>query len=294
VAVAVILVNYRVYGELDRALTSLRPFLQADDEVVIVDQTSDAARAAEVIGRHPGVRLIARTDNVGFAAGVNLGARASRAPYLLLLNPDARLEGPVVRTLEAWLRDHPDTAVVGPRVLNADGTVQASARAFPGVLSGLAGRSTWLSAVFPNNPLSRRQLPGREATEAIDVDWLAGSCFMTTRSAFERVGGFDEHFFLYWEDADYCRRVAALNLKRTYLPTTAVSHAAGQSAAIARPLAIRAFHDSALHYYVKHAGPVRRLTVPFARAMLAWRCAARLRRAQALPSARVPDRAPTL
>ena len=283
-AVAVILVNYHVYGELDQALASLRPFLDPDDEILVVDQESDAARAAALVGRHPGVRIIARPDNIGFAAGVNLGVRATRAPFLLLLNPDARVEGPVVRVLEAWLRDHPDTGIVGPRVLNADGSVQPSARAFPGLLAGLAGRSTWLSTVFPNNPLSRRQLLGRDADGPIDVDWLAGSCFMTTRTAFERLGGFDERFFLYWEDADYCWRAGALGLRRTYLPTTSVRHAAGQSSSQARALAIRAFHASALHFYQKHSTPLRRLTVPFARAILAWRCAARLRRAMKTPA----------
>jgi GT2 family glycosyltransferase len=280
-SVAVLIVNFRVYDDLDRALRTLDPFLDPGDQVAVVDQESDADRFDRVAAAHPRIVAIRSARNVGFAAGVNLAARHTTAPYLLLLNPDAVLESAVVRTLEQWLIDHPDTAVVAPRVLDSDGSVQASARRFPGPSAALAGRSTWLTNVFPNNWLSRRNLPGRSTIDPMDVDWLAGSCLMTRRDVFDRVGGFDERFFLYWEDADYCRRVAALGYRRTYLPVVHVRHAGGRSAAAVPAVSIRAFHASAFHLYWKHSGVVGRLFAPITRVGLWARGEWRVRRALA-------------
>jgi len=279
VSVAVLIVNYQSYAELARALDSLERFLGPDDEVVVVDQASRPERLEAIGARHPRVSLLPLPDNRGFAAGVNLAARHSASPYLLLMNPDAVMEGPVLRVLEAWFEAHPDTGVAGPRVLDADGSVQPSARRFPGWSAALGGRSTWLTARFPRNPWTRRHLIGRDASDPVDADWIAGSCLMTPRRVFERTGGFDESFFLYWEDADYCQRVADLGLRRVLVPTVHVRHAGGRSAQYARPAAIRAWHASAYRMYWKHAGPLSRLAAPLAAAALWLRCEWLLRRA---------------
>ena len=102
-ATAVLIVNYKAYAELGGCLTSLAPYLSADDEIVVVDYESDtrALDAAIDVGR--AVTTVRRADNLGFAVGVNMAAACARAPYLLLLNPDTRVEGPVVRVLEDWL-----------------------------------------------------------------------------------------------------------------------------------------------------------------------------------------------
>ena len=144
-AVSVLIVNYRVYDDLDRSLSALAPYLGADDEVIVVDNVSDPDRLAWLSTRHPRIRTIAHRENLGFAAGVNLAARASSRAYLVVLNPDTEVQGPVPRVLEAWLRDHPDTGAAGPQVLNADGSVQPSARRFPGITTAIGGRSTWLT-----------------------------------------------------------------------------------------------------------------------------------------------------
>ena len=254
VSVAVLIVNYHTYDALDRCLTSLRPFVHDSDEVVVVDWESDAAPRGQLEAAHPGVRWIPREDNRGFSAGVNLAVAATSAPTLLLLNPDTEVEGPVTRDLERWLAANPDSAVAGPQVLNRDGTVQPSARRFPGVSTVLGGRSTWLTRRFPNNWFSRRNLlrPDSAASGSTEVDWLAGSCFATRRDVFLRLGGLDESFFMYWEDADYCRRAAALGLRCHYLPATTVRHTGGVSSAHNVVPSIRAFHQSAFHLYWKH------------------------------------------
>ena len=267
-ATAVLIVNYRTYDALARCLRSLAPHLAQDDEVIVVDYDSDERRLAVAIAGSIPVVTLVRTDNLGFAAGINLAAARSRAPFLLLLNPDAIVEGPVVGMLESWLTSHPDAGVAGPRVLNADGTTQPSARRFPGVTTLLGGRTTWLTRRFPKNWLSKRNLLAQDATAPVDVDWLSGACLMTRRDVFDSVGGFDEAFFLYWEDADYCRRVAGAGFRNVYVPAAPVRHAGGASAELNRAIAIRAFHASAFRLYWKHASIAGRLIAPAARAGL--------------------------
>jgi hypothetical protein len=254
VAVAALIVNYRAYPALGRCLASLMPHLSADDEVAVVDWESDAARLQELARVYPRVAWVATPANRGFAAGVNLAAAATKASTLLLLNPDATIDGPVPRRLDEWLQTHPECAVVGPRVLDHDGSLQASARHFPGVTTAIAGRTSWLSRRFPGNWLSRRNLVTHAAGGAIEVDWLAGSCLATPRTVFEQLGGFDERFFLYWEDADYGRRATALGYRCHYVPFIGdVIHVGGESSSQAPARSVRAFHRSAMRLFWKHA-----------------------------------------
>jgi len=257
VSVAVLIVNYRTYDALDQCLTSLHPFVGGDDEVVVVDWVSDDQQLEGLATRHPCVTWLPSPENRGFAAGINRAAAATTAPVLMWLNPDTTVEGPVVRQLETWLAEHPTVAVVGPRVVNSDGTVQPSARRFPGVSTVFGGRSTWLTRRFPNNWFSRRNLLQGDGRHTAEVDWLAGSCLATRREAFERLGGLDEEFFMYWEDADYCRRATALGLACHYVPTSAVRHSGGASSAHNVVPSIRAFHRSAFRLFWKHAGAAR-------------------------------------
>jgi GT2 family glycosyltransferase len=262
---AVLIVNYRTYRDLAQCLVSLVPHLGAGDEVVVVDYESDRAALIEALRIAEGsVRVVTvpRSDNRGFAAGVNLAAAQTRTSHFLLLNPDSVVQGPVVRVLESWLASHPDVGVAGPRVLNADGSVQPSARRFPDLTTLFGGRSTWLTRRFPRNWFSRRNLVSVDARAPMNVDWISGACLMTRRDIFEQLGGFDEGFFLYWEDADYCYRVAAAGFRRVYVPLASVRHSGGHAAARDPTVAIRAFHRSAFRMYWKHASALGRLVAP--------------------------------
>jgi GT2 family glycosyltransferase len=284
--VAVLIVNYRTYDALARCLTSLLPYCSSSDDVVVVDWASQPESVSAMAATFPRVRWLVDADNRGFAAGVNRAAASTSAQHLLLLNPDTVVEGPVLRTLEAWMETHPTCVVAGPRVLNADGTVQASARRFPGISTAFGGRSSWLTRRFPNNPLTRRNLLTGDGAQVGRVDWLAGSCFLTRRSVFTEVGGLDEEFFMYWEDADYCRRVTHRGGECHYVPTVAVRHVGGVSSAHNVEPSIRAFHRSAARLFRKHAGAARVLAPVVAAALfvrgevkvrLARRLAARYR-----------------
>jgi GT2 family glycosyltransferase len=293
---SVLIVNFRGYADLERCLESLAAYVTPGDEVIVVDNESDPAQLASVARVHPAVRLIPSAENLGFAAGINLAARHARGTFLLFLNPDTVVEGPVITVLEEWLCGHPDTAVAGPRVLNGDGSTQPSARKFPGFSTLFGGRSTWLTRRYPGNPCSRHNLLGLDATGPLSADWVSGSCLMTRRDVFERLGGLDESFFLYWEDAEYCWRVAKLGFRRAYLPAVPVRHFCGGSARYNVGRAIREFHVSARRLYRKHGGVPARIGAPLSHAGLYVRGELRVRRALAVAArssgAPVPESGP--
>jgi len=253
--VDLVIVNYRSYEELTRCLAAIERDRRTFARVVVVDHESDLPAAAGVSARFPWVELIQRATNEGFATGVNLGVSGGRADYLLLLNPDCVAEAEAVDRLVGFAVRHPDAAVIGPRILNPDGTVQGSARRFPGWSTFIAGRSSWLTRRFPRNPLSRWNLPALdEARGPIDVDWVSGACMLIRRDAFERVHGMDEQFFLYWEDADLCKRLGQAGWRTVYLPAATIEHAGGRSSIHAYRESLAAFHASAFTLFRKHGG----------------------------------------
>ncbi len=253
-AVDAIIVNYRSYDELTRCLASLEPSRAHLAQVVVVDHESNLSAASGIAATFPWVRVVERSTNEGFATGVNLGVRETGAPFVLLLNPDCVVNQQDLARLVAFTEQRPQAAIVGPRILNADGSVQGSARRFPGITTAFVGRSSWLTRRFPNNPLSRHNLPALEAQQTpLEVDWVSGACMLVRRDALAQVGGMDERFFLYWEDADLCRRLTEVGWRIVYFPGATIVHAGGRSSIHAYRESLQAFHRSALFLFRKHA-----------------------------------------
>jgi GT2 family glycosyltransferase len=273
-ALAVVIVNYQSYEDLHSCLASIERTC-GEASVVVVDHESDRAAADRLLERFPQIQLLRMTGNDGFAAGVNAGARATSAPMLLLLNPDCVLEPDACCRLMRFLDEHADVAVAGPRIRNADGSVQASARRFPDVTTAIAGRSSWLTRVLPGNPMSRHNLPARDPNDLtpMDVDWVSGACMCVRRQAFDAVSGLDEGFFLYWEDADFCRRLKHAGWRTMFVPAAGAVHVGGRSSRHAADASLEAFHESAYRLYRKHSGPVARLLAPVVYAGLRLRLA---------------------
>ena len=276
--IAAIIVNYNAGAELERALRSI-----ADDmadhawEGIVVDNASSDGSGAAVDAFAANVRLARNSTNVGFARAVNQGLAATSAPHVFIMNPDCRLMAGAAGTLRAILDAHPQCAIVGPRILNPDGSMQGSARGDPDMLTGLFGRTTLLRKIFPSLPIAKRNVVVdaalRGGEESVVVDWLSGACMLARREALDAVHGFDERFFLYWEDADLCRRLRVRGYHVRYVPGATAIHRVGQSSRTARASAIRAFHESAYLYYSRHVAPAplspRRA---LARAILRTRC----------------------
>jgi GT2 family glycosyltransferase len=281
--VAAVLVNYNAGDELRRALHSIADQLHGDAwEGVVVDNASSDGSDAIANELAPAVRLVRNQSNVGFGRGVNQGVAATTAPFVLVMNPDCALSPGAIATLQDALRAHPSCAIVGPRILDPDGTVQGSARGDPDMLTGLFGRTAFLRRMFPGAALSRKNVVTGDTADAAVVDWVSGACFLARREALEAVGGFDERYFLYWEDADLCRRLRARGYEIRYVPSATAIHRVGHSSRTVQAASVRAFHDSAYRYYATHVAPgVLNPKRVLARALLAARCWWMLRTARA-------------
>lgn len=247
---SVVIVNYLAYDPLADCLASLTPFV-APADIVVVDHSTQPPSLERLTARFPRIRFIPDPGNPGFAAGVNRGVRETTGEYVLLLNPDCIVTSDP-SPLAEWLAHNPRAGVCGAIVREADGSIQASARRFPGISTGLAGRTTWLTRVWPDNPWTARNLVGGVPSEPIPVDWVSGACMMLRREAFAAVGGMDEQFFLYWEDADLCMRLTEAGWATYYHPAMSVTHLTGRSSRHAQVASLVAFHESAYRYYRKH------------------------------------------
>jgi GT2 family glycosyltransferase len=267
--VSVLIVNYRSYTELAGCLKAI-----VDEsgsmplDVTVVDQESDAASLSRIREQFPNARLVPNAGNDGFAAGVNRAARHATGRYLLLVNPDTIVSPGLIQGLASYLDAHPDIGVAGPRILNADGTLQASARRFPDLSTAVGGRTSWLTRVAPDNWLSRRNLSYSQALTPVHVDWVSGACMMVRRSAFVGAGGMDEGFFLYWEDADLCCRLLRTGCRTAYLPSVSAVHAGASASRHAAARSLVAFHRSVFRYYWKHSGLVGRAFAPIVQVLL--------------------------
>ena len=185
-----------------------------------------------------------------------------------------------MRQLIQELNRHPECALVGPRVLEADGTLQGSARGDPSMLTGLFGRATLLTRLLPGTRAARRNVRTdiEPSGGGVEVDWVSGACMLVRREALAAVGGFDERDFLYWEDADVCRRLRDRGYTVRYVPAATMIHQTGGSSQTVRPLAVRAFHRSAYLYYSTHVArprlhPARAMAWVLLRARCVWKLA---------------------
>jgi GT2 family glycosyltransferase len=257
--ISVVIVNYNSGAALESTLASLPAGLAGFEwDAVVVDNAS-ADHSERAALKDDRVRLVRQPSNAGFAAGVNIGTAATSAPFVLVLNPDCRLAPEAGPVLLNELQNHPSCAVIGPAVLDPSGTLQESARGDPDMLTGAFGRTSFLSRVFPDSRPARRNLRSNALSSSTGmsqpVDWVSGACMLVRRDALAGVDGFDEGYFLYWEDADLCRRLRTAGWETRYMPGATAVHDVGQSSRNARALANREFHRSAYRYFATHVVP---------------------------------------
>jgi GT2 family glycosyltransferase len=249
--ISAVIVTYDSIAQVPACLDSLRAHCP-DVEVVVVDNASADGTPAMIERTYPWVRLITRTSNEGLSAGVDEGVAASTGAYVAPLNPDVHFDRDVLGPLAAYLREHPDTGVVAPKLLDDDGTLQLSCRAFPGYSTALFNRYSILTRLFPKNRASSSYLmTDFDHHTTRDVDWVSGAAMMSPRAVFDRLGGWDPGFFLFNEDVDFCHRVHDAGLRVVYYPEVSVYHRIGISKSAA-PRVIVERHKSMWRYYRKH------------------------------------------
>jgi GT2 family glycosyltransferase len=247
-----VLVNYNSGAELRRALESIDREAAGSWEGIVVDNASTDG-SERTVGEFSSARLLRNPKNVGFGRGVNQAVAACTADRILIMNPDCQLMAGALPPLMAVLDADPRCAVAAPRILDPDGSPQGNARGDPDMLTGLFGRTSTLRRSLSGLEVARRNVVTADAPS--NVDWVSGACMLVRREALAAVGGFDERYFMYWEDADLCRRLRDRGYTIRYVPGSTAVHQVGHSSRTARAASIRAFHDSAYLYYATHVAP---------------------------------------
>jgi N-acetylglucosaminyl-diphospho-decaprenol L-rhamnosyltransferase len=247
---SIVIVTFNSASHIDTCLRSLveqRPVI--DHAIVVVDNASTDGTAAAIRARWNGVRVIDAGANLGFARANNLGIQQTFGPLILLLNPDTSVPAGALDTLAAALDARPDVAIVGPRLVNADGRAELS---FGRMMSPLAElRQKFLVRG------SERAGPVAAYVESVarkerEVDWVSGACLLVRRSDAEAVGLMDERYFMYAEDVDFCAAVRARGRRVLFFPSAEIVHLRGQSRATASAATERAYRRSQLAFYEKH------------------------------------------
>ncbi len=234
----------------------------ASAEVFVVDNASRDGSVAAVREAYPLVTVIANDANVGFGSANNQAMARATGEFLLLLNSDAFVTPGTVAALVASLRERPDCAVAGPRLLNGDGTLQPSCYRYPSP-SRAWFENLWLSAALPRHPVVGDYRRWAHDAER-DVDWVIGACFLVRRAAYEQVGGFDERFYMYQEETDWQRRMKDKGWKIHFTPSAQATHLGGASGASESARINRVFFESLDRYEHKHHGPLGLLSLRIA------------------------------
>jgi GT2 family glycosyltransferase/O-antigen/teichoic acid export membrane protein len=266
--VSVVIVSYNTVGLLRDCLASLHehggPLV---GEVIVVDNASTDGSPDMVRCEFPNVQLIANQTNTGFGVANNQGVAAAKGEYVLLLNSDTRVHSSAVAALLREIRANPSVGLVGPRLLNDDGSTQPSAFRFPtpGVLLLEQAGLAWLV------PSVRYDIGPTSCDGAVrSVDWLIAACVLGPRDLLRRFGPFDAAFFMYSEDVDLCYRLRAAGWEVRYAPQGVITHLGGGTTKRYAGRMLLQFVESEYLFYRKHYGPLAlRLAVLIFRAMAA-------------------------
>lgn len=264
-------VNYNTADDLPDCVRSLRA--AGVDEVVVADNDSRDRSAAALAAVDPDARFLPTGGNLGYGRGANRGAAALDREYLLVCNPDVTVGEHAVDLLAAALDRDPGLAVVGPRIVDTDGSTYPSPRAFPR-LADSAGHA-FLGLVRPENRFTRRYrlLDMARDEPSSDVDWVSGSCFLARRTAWDALGGFDEAYFMYAEDVDLCWRAHRAGWRVGFEPAARVSHKQGTSTDRRPYRMILEHHRSLWRFACRTTRGGRRPLLPLVAAGLAVRAA---------------------
>ncbi len=229
--VSILILNYRSAAQAVQCAEAYkRQTVAARCEIIVIDNHSDNDSMGILRIRRkgsgplpptsppkgPDPRIVEAPRNLGFGGGYNLGARYARGKYLLINNPDKILERDGVEKLVAKMESDASIGILAPKLVHDDGTVRTSARTLPDPFDLIVKRTS-LQRLFPQRLRSYLQLD-RDPNEEREVDWVVGGCFLVRRDLFLELGGFDERFFLFFEDTDFCRRVRELGKRVVYYP----------------------------------------------------------------------------
>lgn len=259
--ISILIVTYNSANEMETCIPELLEINAACSiEIIVVDNASSDDTPAVLNTWKNQITIVLNPENMGFGTAVNQGAAISEAPYILLLNPDAQMTRDVLVSMHEFLEMNSDTAAVGPRLVYPDGHLQPSRGSFPNLFI-VAAHILKLKRLMPRDDrivTSRWNILGRffkqyaPLSDVQDVDYTTGACVLIRKDVFNRIGGFDEDFFLYYEEIDLALRLKESGFRWVFLDTVSVVHTVAVSSG---QLQARSFYEryrSMMIYFCKH------------------------------------------
>lgn len=251
---SIIIVNYRSERFLPNCLKSVFENVPGETEVIVVN--NDEVDIAHLEKDFPGVRIINNKKNIGFGAAANAGAEKARAEKLLFLNPDSLVETKNVLEVLDFFQKNPETAILGSRVICEKGSAQ----------EWIAGKeATFFDLIFNNFGFIRSRSVW-SSKKTLPVDWVSGTALFVRKDHFDKAGGFDEDFFMYFEDMDLCLRLRRSGHQVFYYPNFIVKHAGGASYENKKEQK-RDYYASQDYYFKKHRPAWEGMAVKWLRRM---------------------------
>lgn len=251
---SVIIVAYNSCDFLPACLKSVRDACEGvESQIIVLDNGSSEPILPEIKKFFPEVLWLDSKENLGFGKGCNLAEKQATKPYLFFINPDTIISKNAFHEMLQFMEEHSDAGTVGCRILNEDGSLQwACRRSFPTIVSAVS-KTIGLAALFPKNKtLASYNMTYADPDEMTEVDAISGSFFCMRRDLYEKLGGFDEDFFMYGEDLDLCFRAKVAGCKNYYTPSTNILHFKGQSCRTRRWDSYLDFYKAMLIFVKKH------------------------------------------
>jgi len=254
--VSVIIISYNVRSYLAHAIDAILKSDYEELEIIVVDNNSydgTCEYLKENYDHVSSIHVISNSENVGFGRAVNQAGKVATGEYYLILNPDTIIEEGTISVLVNYLYKNKNVGMVGPKILNADGTLQlACKRSFPTIKVALP-KILGLDRIFPNSKWAGKyNLTYLDPEKNASVDAISGSCMLTSAETFNRLSGFDEQFFMFGEDLDLCARIWESGQEVHYVPETKIVHYKGESVKTAPYDSREAFYHSMNIYVNKH------------------------------------------
>lgn len=220
-------------------------------EIIVVDNASDDGSVESIKEKFPSVKLIVNEKNVGFGAANNIAMLHASGKYFLLINPDTIVREDTFIKMISFFEQNPEAGIAGCKVLNADGSLQlACRRGFPGPWTSFT-KVMGLSTLFPKSRLfARYNLTYLDENKTYEVDAVSGAFMMLRKEVYDKIGGFDQEFFMYGEDLDLCYRTQQAGYKVFYVHSTEIIHYKGESTKRSSMDETKVFYD-AMHLFVR-------------------------------------------
>ena len=248
-SLALVIVGYDSEAVLKGFFDSLRQSSVMPSHIIMVENSPVLPKLEAMKGLP--IKVLHRPDNPGYGAAVNFAIATLPAVVteVVVCNPDITIDPEAIETLLTSMENFERTAICGPAIFDSKGDLYPSARAIPGIRIGIG--HALLGKVWPSNPWTQRYLGNYEGSETRVVGWLSGSFFLISRKAFDQIRGFDEGYFMFFEDVDLGFRLKKLGYRSAYVPSARITHMGAHSTSSRMKSMIKAHHRSAERFLSK-------------------------------------------